>query len=66
MNPQSSKIQGQGCGYFKFKRNPNVENGNFFSTFACSALEGPQELEMDGMHFWKADTSQDFSLQNLK
>lgn len=47
------------------KRKPWT-NGNFFCSFVCSALEGPQELEMDGMYFWKALTSQNFSLQNLK
>lgn len=47
-------------------QNPNMKNRNFFSIFICSALEGSQELEMDGMYFWKSHTSQDFSLQNLK
>lgn len=62
-----SKIQGVGgVSNSKKPQKTKCSKGSFFSTFACSALEGSQELEIDGMHFCKAHTSQGFSLQNLK
>lgn len=49
---KSSEIQGVGgISNSKTLQKTKCSKGSVFGTFACSALEGSQELGIDGMHF---------------